>query len=262
MPLRPVEQTEWVRVNGDYEYSITAGRITDVKTGNQKTLLPSGKISRAIMIWVCTQAKVSSSDQITLPRSMRVFLEELGIPWSSQNSHEVINQLQALTRCMFTISSDKEVQNENELYHASFLLTQESKIRVADGLISNQAHSQIHLSPQLFNQLKDAVPIDKKSYSDLLKYQKTALTVDIYVWLCLRLYKRKSLSHVSWNQLHLQFGSNAQLKHFKQNFREALAIALKSFPGARVEEQNEGSRSKGFKGFLIYPMPQPLSAVC
>lgn len=259
MPLRAVATTDWVKVNGDVEYSIAAGRIYDVKTQESRTCLPSGKIARAIMMWVCTQAKLSGRQTVEIAPTMRGFLKEIGIPWSSQNAAEATNQIQALTRCMFTISSLEEIGDEKKLTHSSFLIAEESKLWMIGADISETQASEITLSPTLFQQLEDAVPIDAKTYGDLLKCHKSPLVLDIYAWLCLRLYKRNGISRVSWNQLHEQFGSSGDLKHFKQTFREALATVLESYPGARIEEQNTGKRRKGFRGFIIYPAPRALS---
>lgn len=257
-PQRPTTATEWIRLNGETEYAIRAGRIIDVKTGERRTMLPSGKIARILLLWFCTQAKLTKNPKIELKPSMRSFLKELGIPWNSNNAHEVSNQLQALLNCSLQMSEKGEKQTDLNTGARNLLISDESSLWFTQGNLSEKNSSYIHLASSLYNQLSDAVPLSLEACQYLQSASKSPMVLDIYFWLCLRLYHHGKASRVSWNQLYEQFGTASDKHKFKQTFRRALEIAREAYPSASiVEVGNDGRSPHGFKGFLLYPSPDP-----
>lgn len=256
LPYRPIKTIEWIRVNGNEEYAITAGRIRDAKTGEMKSLIPSGKIARQILLWCCTQAKLTKCKTIKVPSSLKVFVQSLGLPWTQTTGREVSNQFQALINCTLQITTTEEVDGERKIEYRRLLIAQEATLWFVDGDVGEKNRSEITLSDDLYRQLKKAVPIDKDAYDALQGSTKSPLVLDIYLWLCLRLYGRSKPSRVTWKQLHAQFGSQAELKRFKITFREALVKAKEAYPQARIVEYKAESRG-GFHGFHIYPSPHP-----
>jgi len=83
------------------------------------------------------------------------------------------------------------------------------------------------------------------------------MALDVYVWLCGRLYRCDGQVRISWQQLYDQFGSVAPLKRFKQHFRDALETAMLVYSDAQIREDTGISRTKGFKGFILAPSPDP-----
>lgn len=257
LPYRPSNLQEWVRVNGDEEYTVIPGRIIDAKTGEIKTLLPSGKIARLILLWICTQAKITQQRTITLQPSMRSFLSELGVPWSQKNAHEVSNQLQALIACKLQITTAKKANGERGVGLRNILIADEASLWFVYGNDGSKENSHITLAEAFYEGLPKAVPLDREKVTYLNRSSKSALTLDIYFWLCLRLYGEKKPSRVSWNQLHQQFGSQAALKKFKLTFRQSLEQAREMYPNSRIVEVQTGKTRKDFSGFLLYPSPDP-----
>lgn len=256
LPYRPINTIEWIRTNGNEEYAITAGRIRDAKTGEMKSLIPSGKIARQILLWCCTQAKLTKRKTIKVPSSLKVFVQSLGLPWTQSTGQEVSNQLQALINCTLQITTTEEIDGERKIEYRRLLIAQEATLWFVDGDVSKRHRSEITLSDELYKQLKTAVPIDKDAYDALQQSTKSPLVLDIYLWLCLRLYGRSKPSRITWKQLHAQFGSQADLKRFKITFRQALEKAKEVYPQARILEYNAETRG-GFHGFHLYPSPDP-----
>lgn len=256
LPYRPTDSIEWVRTNGTEEYAITAGRVLDAATGQMRSQLPSGKIARQILLWACTRAKITRRKTVKVPPTLREFLRELNIPWNQRNAREVSNQLQALINCTLQFTTTEDIEGERKVEYRRLLIAQEATLWFVDGDVSSKNRSEIILSEELYQQLKTAVPIDKDAYDVLQESTKSPLVLDIYLWLCLRLYGRSKPSRVTWKQLHEQFGSQADLKRFKITFREALTKAKEVYPQARILEYNADSRS-GFHGFHLYPSPDP-----
>lgn len=256
LPYSPSDATEWTRVNGDTEYTVTAGRIVEARTGQITTQLPSGKIARQVLLWCCTQAKLTRQKTITLPHTLREFLRQLGIPWSQKNAWAVSNQLQALINCTLQIVKTSLIDGERKVEHRKLLIANNAVLWFVDGDLSKKNSSQITLSNELYKQLEKAVPIDKDAFDYLRETSKSPLAIDIYLWLCLRLYGRSKPSRITWKQLHQQFGSQANIRRFKITFREALEKAKEVYPEARILEY-KAKTSSGFHGFHIYPSPDP-----
>lgn len=257
-PYRHADKNEWVRVNGSWEYAVTAGRILDSKSGEMRTLLPSGKIARLVFLWICTQAKVTNNRTVTLKPTMNALLQEIGIPWSQKNALEVSNQLQALVNCSLQITRMDSIDStRRHVEYRKFLLSTESQLWFLNGDVDHKQPSQITLSEELYEQLSTAVPLDRSACLQLIKTSKSPLALDIYFWLCLRLYSHSHSSRISWRQVHEQFGSQAELKRFKITFRQGLAKALEVYPEARILEYGADERGNGFKGFILHPSPDP-----
>ncbi|MEV7801173.1 replication protein RepA [Microbacterium foliorum] len=258
LPYRDTGQSHWLRENGQTEYAVHAGRILDVKTGQMRTLLPSGKIARLILIWFCTQAKITKNKKIEVRPSMRQLLKDLGVPWSSANALEVSNQLQALLNCTLQLTELENVDGQQKVVTRNLLVSDSSKLWFLNGEIESKNLSYVFLSDSLYEELHDAVPISNQACRYLQQTSKSPMALDVYFWLCLRLYHRARPSRVTWEQLYLQFGSNADKHKFKQVFRKSLEKVQEVYPQARIVEVGEDGRSRqGFQGFMLYPSPDP-----
>lgn len=255
LPYRSVDSLEWIRSNGTEEYIITAGRIVDARSGQIRTQLPTGKVARQILLWCCTQAKLRKSKTIQIPSSLKAFVQDLGLSWNQATGKEVSNQFQALINCSLQIIHTELIDGERKVEYRKLLIAKEATLWFVDGDLSAKKRSEITLSDELYEQIKSAVPVDKAAYYKLHRGSKSPLALDVYLWLCLRLYGRSKSSRVTWKQLHEQFGSQMELKHFKVEFRKALAKALEVYPEARILECNAKTKG-GFEGFLLKPSPR------
>ena len=98
LPYRRAKDTEWVRVNGNNQMTITARRF-NTSAGESDKFIPYGKHARAILLYVMTQVKLSSSRDIELGSSFRSFMKQMGIPYSGANAKSAMDQLIALLHC-------------------------------------------------------------------------------------------------------------------------------------------------------------------
>lgn len=269
LPARRTKDTTWTRRNGHYTFVVTAGTITD-PAGEVVTELPTGKYARAALLYLCTQAKLTSESTLEITKGYRGFMKSLGVEWhGGVRGKEAIRQLMLVSAATFTIiwqdltydpEDPQEEQDGEEHYSdraARFSSSMDLWMQAGRRKVSETRTSTIVLSPMLMEMMDRAVPISMKSWRWLLNNSKSPMALDVYAWLCGRLYRCDGHTRVTWEQLHHQFGSTAPLKRFKQHFRDALTVALMVYSEAQIKEDHGTDRLSGFKGFHLSPSPDP-----
>ncbi|MGJ9374376.1 replication protein RepA [Nesterenkonia sp. CF4.4] len=256
LPLAPIEEPVWTRQNGQTTFTVT-GAVMQRNDGSTYMEVPSGKYARAALFYLCTLGRISGKREIPLGDSYRSFLSRVGLSWSgSTSAREAIRQLELVAGSGFSVHTTENLEQEGES------VTRRSADRVnladktefwlptklEDRLVKN---SQVVLSEPFHLSLAHAVPVPTAAWKHLMAESKSALPLDVYLWLCARLYKITRDSYVSWDQIHSQFGSTASLRHFKPKFRSALALVMEVYPEARIYEQVPTSQRKGFSGFSL-----------
>lgn len=227
--------------------------------------LPSGKLARAAMMHLCTQARLSSSDTIDLGGSYREYMNQLGVAWGGKSRADAVRQLKLLAAATFSITAINYVESSSEgtqeVYNDMGGRVAESMTlwTRADGDL-NEARSQIVLTPMFRRMVETAVPVNQDAWSYLMRHSKSAMPLDIYTWLCSRLHGMSSPSRVTWTQLHEQFGSADNVRRFKPLFRSALDLVRKVYPGAQIKESSGGTQRSGFKGYVLSPSDEPRDA--
>lgn len=261
LPARRTQERVWTRTNGKYTFTVTAGAVKDFD-GSLVTELPSGKYARAALLYLCTQAKLTSDARISINDSYRSFIHSLGLTWQgAQRGKEALHQLMLVAAATFTVIEQYVDETTGEEHYS------DTGSRISDTMdlwtihgredISHGTRSTVTLSPMMVEMLDRAAPLSMQSWCWLLNNTKSPMALDVYSWLCGRLYRCNGPSRVSWQQLYEQFGSTAPLKRFKQHFRSALETAQRVYPEAHITEDFGLSRIKGFKGYHLRPSPDP-----
>ncbi|MGP9587210.1 hypothetical protein ACT3TB_16295 [Micrococcaceae sp. AOP34-BR2-30] len=261
LPARRTIAASWTRQNGELSYTVTAG-APKMADGKPVAELPSGKYARAALVFLCTQAKLTGEPVVTITESYRSFIQDVGLDWhGAQRSKEVIRQLMLISTATFSVSGNYLDPATGELN------TRDDGARFSDSVdlwtaesqskISGRMPSTVTLSPMMMAMMDRAAPLSMKSWTWLLRNSKSPMALDVYAWLCGRLHRCEKHGRVSWQQLYNQFGSTAPLPRFKQHFRAALDTAMLVYPEAQIKEELGISRTKGFKGFHLFPSPDP-----
>jgi hypothetical protein len=95
------------------------------------------------------------------------------------------------------------------------------------------------------------VPIEEAAVKQIAN---NSMALDVYVWLSYRLHSLRESRPISWKALHAQFGRGiTRMDHFKQHFRETLALALAVYPEADVTQD-------GATGIMLKPSRPPVPA--
>jgi len=261
LPARRTQAVVWSRQNGKYSFNVTAGSIKGFD-GSLVTELPSGKYARAALMFLCTQAKLTGNRIVSVDESYRSFANALGLEWQGvQRGKEALRQLMLVAAATFTIIEQNvdETTGEEHYTDTGSRFSESMDLWTARRRteLSSDKQSTITLSETMMELLDRAAPLKMSAWQWLLNNSKSPMALDVYSWLCGRLYRCNRPARVSWQQLYEQFGSTAPLPRFKQHFRNALTLAQQVYPEANIKEDFGISRVKGFKGFHLNPSPDP-----
>jgi len=193
--------------------------------------VPYGAHARMILLYLQTQAMRTKSPHIELGRSMRNWMERMGISYGGNTVRALRDQAARLSSCSLKFfwanDSARGFQRAAIIKRGlSFLVQQDAR----QGALWED---EVVLDPDFYQALQDhPVPLRDAAIRAL---KERSLSLDLYVWLAYRLHALKDDTGVSWTALQVQFGTPGQKPwHFRQGFLEAFAAALAAYPEARV----------------------------
>ena len=192
----PGDRLQYKRVNGPYTLIMTA-------TGNHK--LPYGNLPRLILAWVSTEAVRTQSREIVLGKSFSEFMRTLGIYNSGgQPQTRLRNQMDRLFNASVRLIYEDE---RGKQFIASHIADRGEfwwDERKPDE--SSLWDSKIRLGEDLFNEIiQHPVPLDLNTLNAL---KRSALGLDLYLWLTYRTFSLKRPMRLSWSSLYRQFGAD------------------------------------------------------
>ncbi len=197
--------------------------------------LPYGLIPRLIMIWLCTEIKLTKSRNIYLGKNQNIFIKKLGLTSTGGKNGTIIRvktQLLKLVHSIFSLTYENNSihQFQNLLIVEQGILYWNKKNTLSKKLYWN---NNIIISEKFFNAIKNtALPINLK----IIQSIRSPLAIDIYIWLTWRLrIINKRETYITWTQLQLQFGSNYKmdakgLSNFKLEFIKRLKDIHRLYP--------------------------------
>lgn len=237
MPHKKSEELFFKRQNGNYSLVITS---------HPEIGLPYGSIPRLIMIWITSEVVKKKSREIILGKSLNSFMSAIGIPRTGSYIERFKSQAKKLFSCSISCTYDDgdtwQIENVSTVKRASLTWSPqepgESRLNKSILLLDKDFFEEI---------LNKPVPID---LDVIKKIKNSSLALDIYCWLTYRMSYLRKVTHIPWESLHNQFGSNyAQDKSgryaFKKRFTEQMLKILAFYPDANVK--------KGPKGLVLYP---------
>ena len=211
--------------------------------------VPYGSRARLIMLYLMTRAVETGSREVDLGRSMRHWLDRMGIPQGGPSTRGVKEQAERLSRCRLSFQVSKGgrtgLVNQNLVDAALFLDDEDAPGR-------GVAHSleRVRLSETFWEQLrKHPIPLEDAAIRAL---QGHSMALDLYCWLAYRLHVLPGHRAVSWGALKAQFGTGfRRLDHFRPVFLENLELALAVYPDAQV--------TVGDRGVTLLPSKSPVA---
>jgi hypothetical protein len=242
----------WVRRSDQITLMVEPGRLLRPDSASPEILgVPYGSRARLILLYLQTRAVRSGSREVELGRSMRDWLQRMGIPHGGKSYSEVRDQAARLSTCKLTF-----------YYTAAKGRTGFSNERIVDdGLLMLDDDARDHRQGSLFI---ERVRLSESFYTALRKHpvpiwepalrhiQNNSMALDLYVWLAYRLHVLQRSTPVHWGALHAQFGGGFKaIRHFRPTFLSNLRLALATYPDARVLEE-EG-------GVVLYPSRPPVA---
>jgi hypothetical protein len=247
------------RLPDDSAWQVTTDRVTlIVQPGLRPALdgtpvsvgVPYGSRARLILLYLQTEAVRTNCREVELGRSLHAWLRRLEIPIGGKQMASVRDQAERISRCRLSFQIKQGTRTglvNQHILDTSMFIEDES---VQGGLFVEKAS----LSQSFFDELKKhPVPVEEAAVRQIAN---NSVALDVYCWLAYRLHSLDGPISISWKALHSQFGrSVARLDHFKDHFRNVLALATSVYPDANVEESHTGT------GIILRPSKPPVARV-
>jgi hypothetical protein len=241
-PHKRLDDTQvWEKRGHNVTLLVEPGRL---KTSSGPLTLygvPYGARARMILIYLQTQAIRTGSREVRLGRSMREWMERMGLAVGGETARALRDQARRISACsikFFWTSMDTEGRATDGFEHGAI---------VRSGLFFREGRGE---QESLF---EDVVSLDETFYRALSNHpvpllegaikqlKDKSMSLDIYVWLAYRLHALRKPTSISWGGLHGQFGTGFKLaRQFKPHFLEALAAATAAYPDATVAVEENG----------------------
>ena len=250
LPRKKVTGAEFERTNGSASIKISAGELWDGKRWRLQEI-PYGIKPRLTLLHCSSMAVKTNSPHINLGKSIRSFLDNLGIQTNGAQYTLFKKQMMALAGCRLSIgfvTKEGRAKTFDEKPISSFeawLHPTGEQQTLWDG--------EITLSTDFFESLKEhCLPMDFRAISAL---RHSALAIDCYTYLSHRLQRiNKPSVFLSWDILKDQFGVEYKNKaDFKREFKSALLATMAVYPDAKVQPNNEG--------VTLFPSKPPIPKV-
>lgn len=209
--------------------------------------VPYGARARMILLYLQTQAVRTGSREVALGRSMRDWMERMGLSVGGETARGLREQAARISACTLKFFWENEQQ---EGWARGAIVTSGLRFKIPESNQGTLWEDRVVLDEVFWKGLREhPVPLLEAAIRQL---HDRSMSLDIYIWLAWRCHQLGKGTPISWPAIHAQFGGGfKQLKHFKPSFLEALAAATAAYPEARV--------SVGDAGITLYPARPPIA---
>jgi hypothetical protein len=211
--------------------------------------VPYGARARMILLYLQTQAVRVRSREVELGRSMRDWMERMGLSIGGETVSALREQAARISACslkFFWENADSDGFERGAIVRSGLRFHAEDS---AQGLLWED---RVVLDEAFFAALRNhPVPLLEAAIRQL---RDRSMSLDIYVWLAWRCHQLGKPTPISWLAIHAQFGAGFKVvRQFKPRFTEALGAALAAYPDARVDLDD--------KGITLHPARPPIARI-
>jgi len=228
---------------------VEPGRLRSARGEMKLYGVPYGARARMILLYLQTQAIRASSPQVALGRSMRDWMERMGLAVGGETARSLREQSARISACTLKFFWEGEGGEAARGFKRGAIVDSGLQFAIGDNAQGRLWEDQVVLDPVFYKALRDhPVPLQEAAIRQL---RDRSMSLDVYVWLAWRLHTISKATPISWPGIHTQFGAGFdKLFHFKPRFSEALAAAVAAYPEARVD--------LGEKGITLHPSRSPI----
>lgn len=196
--------------------------------------VPYGARARMILLYLQTQAIRTGSREVALGRSMRDWMERMGLSIGGETARTLREQAARISACSLKFFWEDA---NSDGFERGAIVRSGLRFHAEDQNQASLWEDRVTLDEVFYASLRDhPVPLLESAIRQL---RDRSMSLDIYVWLAWRLHNLSKPTSISWPALHAQFGAGYKLvRQFKPRFIEALAAALAAYPDARVDVQD------------------------
>ena len=242
LPYRKPLGGEFVRVNGHLKVSFTAP---------QSIGLPYGTLPRLLLCWVSTEAVLTKRRELLLGHTLTDFLGRLGLGRTGGERGDITRLRKQMTSLFgSTVTAVYQEPGHTRLKPVPFaeeaFLWWDPK-RPDSPVFWN---STVLLSDPFFHSVIDRpVPIMLDALKQL---RRSALAVDLYVWLAHRMFYLKGPTVIPTELLQAQFGTADSLprREFRRLLKQRLVQVRQVWPELSVDVDT--------RGLILRPSPTPV----
>jgi hypothetical protein len=248
LPHKPPETTTWRREG----HNITLLLQSGLDRQERPIGLPYGSYARFILLFLQTEAIRTQTREIELGRSMKNWLDSMGLAIGGKTYKLVNEQARRISACNLTFYADRsghEIRSKGGFVQAE--ITMASTLTDVSGQ-GSLWQDKVLLDENFYRALREhPVPV---SESALRAIGPRSMVIDVYIWLAYRLHALRKDTEVGWPALHAQFGAGVRnIRHFRAQFKESLELAVAAYPDARIALTD--------RGVLLTPSRPPIGKV-
>lgn len=209
--------------------------------------VPYGARARMILLYLQTQAIRTSSREVALGRSMRDWMERMGLAVGGETARALREQAARISACSLKFFWE---DGGTDGFERGAIVRSGLRFQAEDSAQGSLWEERVVLDETFYAALRDhPVPLLEAAIRQL---RDRSMSLDIYVWLAWRLHSLPRPTSISWAAVHAQFGTGFKaVRQFKPRFTEALDAALAAYPEARVE--------LGEKAITLHPTRPPIA---
>jgi len=211
--------------------------------------VPYGARARMILLYLQTQAVRTGSREVALGRSMRDWMERMGLAVGGETAHALREQAARISACSLKFFwEDSGVDG----FERGAIVRSGLRFHAEDSAQGSLWEDRVVLDEVFYAALCDhPVPLLEAAIRQL---RDRSMSLDIYVWLAWRCHQLAKPTSISWPAVHAQFGTGFKaVRQFKPRFAEALEAALAAYPQARVDLDS--------KAITLHPARPPIARV-
>ena len=227
---------------------VEPGRLKD--GGRMKLYgVPYGARARMILLYLQTQAIRTGSREVALGRSMRDWMERMGLSVGGETARALREQAARISACSLKFFWEDGAADG---FERAAIVRSGLRFHAEDSAQGSLWEDRVLLDETFFAALRDhPVPLLEAAIRQLCD---RSMSLDIYVWLAWRLHSLNKPTSISWPALHAQFGTGFKaVRQFKPRFTDALGAALAAYPEARADLDD--------KAITLHPARPPVARI-
>jgi Plasmid encoded RepA protein len=211
--------------------------------------VPYGARARMILLYLQTQAIRTGSREVALGRSMREWMERMGLAVGGETARALREQAARISACSLKFFWEDGAADG---FERGAIVRSGLRFHAEDSAQGSLWEDRVVLDEAFYAALREhPVPLLEAAIRQL---RDRSMSLDIYVWLAWRCHQLSKPTPISWPALHAQFGTGFKaVRQFKPRFTEALAAALAAYPEARADLED--------KAITLHPARPPIARI-
>ena len=167
--------------------------------------VPYGARARMILLYLQTQAVRTGSREVALGRSMRDWMERMGLAVGGETARSLREQAARISACTLKFFWEDD---DAEGWARGAIVTSGLRFKVPEDGQGSLWEDRVVLDEVFWKALRDhPVPLLEAAIRQL---RDRSMSLDIYVWLAWRCHQLGKPTAISWPAIHAQFGARLQ----------------------------------------------------